>query len=31
VPRPGMPVATTDDSAAPVFIRRPVRPQPDDR
>ncbi len=29
-PRPGMPVATTDESA-PVFIRRPVRPQPDDR
>jgi len=28
--RPGMPVATTDESA-PVFIRRPVRPQPDDR
>jgi hypothetical protein len=27
--RPGMPVATTDESA-PVFIRRPVR-QPDDR
>ena len=28
--RPGMPVATTDESA-PVFIRRPGRPQPDDR
>ena len=27
--RPGMPVTTTDES--PVFIRRPVRPQPDDR